>query len=171
MWTIHEINQLSRDEFVDRLGFLFERSPWIAVAAWAERPFASRAALERALTRVVERAPRERQLALIRAHPDLVGRAALAGTLGQSSTSEQAAAGLDPDQLSAEDVRAFMDFNAAYKERFGFPFVICARENKKASILAGFERRLQNDRETEITTALGEIGKICHYRLLDIVSK
>jgi OHCU decarboxylase len=171
MWTIDDINQLSQDEFVDRLGFLFEGSPWIVEAVWAERPFDSRDALERALKRVVERAPRERQLALIRAHPDLVGRAALAGTLGTSSTSEQVAAGLDPNHLSAEDVRAFTDFNAAYKERFGFPFVICARENKKASILAGFERRLQNDRDTEIATALREIGKIGHYRLLDVVSE
>jgi OHCU decarboxylase len=171
MWTLDEINRLSQNEFVDQFGFLYEGSPWIAEAAWAERPFASRDTLEQALTRVVERAPRARQLALIRAHPDLVGRAALAGSLGQSSTSEQAAAGLDPNQLSTEDVRAFTAFNAAYKERFGFPFVICARENKKASILAGFERRLQNDRETEIATALHEIGKICHYRLLDTVSE
>lgn len=169
MLELEEINQLSQPEFVARLGDLFEGSPWIAEAAWTERPFASRDELERALVRVIERAPRERQLALIRAHPDLVGRAALAGTLGGSSTSEQAAAGLDPNQLSAEDVRAFTEFNAAYKERFGFPFVICARENKKASILAGFERRLQNDRDTEITTALREIGKIGHYRLADIV--
>ncbi len=171
MWTTQEINQFSQDEFVDRLGFLYEGSPWIVEAVWAERPFASRDALEHALTRVVERAPQERQLALIRAHPDLVGRAALAGTLGRSSTGEQAAAGLEPNQLSAEDVRAFTEFNAAYKERFGFPFVICARENKKASILAGFARRLHNDRQTEIVTALREIGKICHYRLLDTVSE
>jgi OHCU decarboxylase len=171
MWKIDEINQFSQDAFVARLGFLFEGSPWIAATVWEERPFASRDALERALARVVAQASRERQLGLIRAHPDLVGRAAMAGTLGRSSTSEQTAAGLDPNQLSADDMRAFTEYNAAYAERFGFPFVICARENKKASILAGFEHRLQNDRDTEIATALREIGKICHYRLLDVVAE
>ncbi|MDP9366618.1 MAG: OHCU decarboxylase, partial [Chloroflexota bacterium] len=93
MATIAEINALDRDAFVARLGHLFEGSPWVAAEAWAGRPFADRGVLHRALVAVVERAPEERKLALIRAHPDLVGRAALAGTLGRASATEQAAAG------------------------------------------------------------------------------
>ena len=168
-WTIREINALDRDAFVARLGFLFEGSPWIAAEAWAGRPFASRDDLERALRAVVERAPIDRHLALIRAHPDLVGRAALAGTLGKESTAEQAAAGLDRDRLTPEEIGTFGELNRAYRERFGFPFVICARENKKESILAGFEARLGNSREQEIAVAVNEIAKIGHYRLVDLV--
>ncbi len=168
-WTIDEINAFDREAFVARLGFLFEGSPWIAAEAWQARPFANREALHEALRGVIERAPAERQLALIRAHPDLVGRAALAGTLGRESTAEQAAAGLDRDRLSAEEVATFTRLNGRYRERFGFPFVICARENKKAGILAGFAARLDNDRDEEIGVALGEIAKIGWYRLADVV--
>lgn len=168
-WTVDEINTLDLAAFVARLGFLFEGSPWIAAEAWAARPFASRGALHRALWAVVDRAPAERRLALIRAHPDLVGRAARAGTLGKASTGEQAAAGLERDRLSPAEVARFEELNRTYRDRFGFPFVICARENKKESILAGFETRLRHDREQEIETALDEIAKICQYRLLDVV--
>ena len=168
-WTIAELNALGRDEFVARLGFLFEGSPWIAAEAWEARPFTTRDDLERALRAVVERAPVDRQLALISAHPDLVGRAALAGTLGKESTAEQAAAGLDRDRLTLEEIATFGELNQTYRERFGFPFVICARENKKESILAGFEARLGNTREQEIAVALGEIARIGHYRLIDVV--
>lgn len=166
---IAAINALDRDGFVALLGGLFEGSPWVGVDAWAARPFADRDALERALVEAIERASRERQMALIRAHPDLVGRAALAGTLGRESTAEQAAAGLDRDRLSPAEVARFAELNAAYRERFGFPFVICARENKKDAILAGFAARLGHTREEEIGVALREIGRIGHFRLLDLV--
>ncbi len=118
---------------------------------------------------VVARASQERQLALIRAHPDLVGRAALAGTLSRESTAEQRAAGLDPDALTAEEIARFQEANQAYKDRFGFPFVICARENTKDAIIAGLASRLGNDRHTEIATALREIDRIAWNRLEDIV--
>ncbi len=168
-WDIAAINALDRDGFVALLGGLFEGSPWVAAEAWAARPFADRAALERALVAAIERAPIERHLALIRAHPDLVGRAALAGTLGRESTAEQAAAGLDRDRLAPEEVARFADLNAAYRERFGFPFVICAREHKKDAILAGFATRLGHTRNEEIAVALREIGQIGHHRLHDLV--
>lgn len=168
-WRMAEINGLDREAFVARLGFLYEGSPWIAGEAWAARPFADRAALHAALGQVVAKAGEERKLALIRAHPDLVGRAALAGTLTRESSGEQAAAGLDPDRLSPEEIATFAALNDAYRARFGFPFVICARENKRASIHAGFRERLSHTREEEIAVALGEIAKICHYRLLDVV--
>lgn len=168
-WTIAEINGLDRDEFVARLGFLFEGSPWIAGDAWSARPFAQPVDLLGACRAAIDAAPAERRLGLIRAHPDLVGRAALAGRLGRASTGEQAAAGLDRDRLTPAEIAKFGELNRAYRERFGFPFVVCAREHTKDAILAGFAARLDNDREREIEVALGEIGRIGYHRLEDIV--
>lgn len=161
-----EINALDQAAFVTAFGFLFEGSPWIAAQTWPARPFPSVAALHAALCDVMHRAPVARQLTLIRAHPDLVGRAALAGTLTPESTGEQAAA--DLDNLAPDEVATFTRHNAAYHARFGFPFVICAREHKKDAILAGFGTRLQHSREQELETALGEIAKIAALRLRDV---
>lgn len=169
-WTVHDLNALDREAFTARLGFLFEGSPWIAAEAWERRPFADRDELERALTAMIDEAPVDQQIALIRAHPDLVGRAALAGTLTKESTGEQQAAGLDPNRLTPDEMTAFAESNEAYKRRFDFPFVICAREHKKESILAGFATRLHNERDAEIETALQEIARIGHYRLIDVVT-
>src|SRR5205823_10715133 len=135
--TLEEINAFDRDEFVARLGHVFESSPWIAAEAWRERPFESLERLHETMCGVMYGSTAEQKLALIRAHPDLVGRAALAGTLTQESKGEQASAGLD--RLSPEEVAEFTRLNKLYREKFGFPFVICARENKKESILAGFD--------------------------------
>jgi 2-oxo-4-hydroxy-4-carboxy-5-ureidoimidazoline decarboxylase len=166
---MREIEALDREAFVDRLGFLFEGSPWIAAAGWESRPWRTREALHHALCAVVAGAGTERQLALIRAHPDLVGKAALAGTLSRESTAEQRAAGLDPDALTPNEIERFAAANAAYTARFGFPFVICARENRKTSIRNGLAARLGNDRETEIATALREIERIAFHRLAEVV--
>ena len=162
------LNALSHDEFVGAFGSVFEHSPWIAEETWPKRPFASMEELHRALCQTVADASEEQQLALIRAHPDLVGRLALAGGLTRESTNEQASAGLD--KLSAQEVELFQTNNVAYQEKFGFPFVICARLNRKEAILNGFKTRLKNTREQEIQTALAEIGKIARLRLADIVS-
>ena len=165
--TLQKINALDQDDFVKALNVLFEGPPWIVMQAWRARPFTSLEHLHQALCAVMYNAPVEQQVVLLRAHPDLVGRAALAGTLTSASTSEQAAAGLD--RLSPQEIAAFSRLNQAYRDRFGFPFVICARENKKDSILAGFEARLHNSREQEIEIALGEVAKICWLRLRDLV--
>lgn len=146
---------------------MFEHSPWIAEATWAQRPFASVEALHAALCAQVRTAGEERQRALIRAHPDLVGRLALAGRLTPESAHEQSSAGLD--RLTAAEVARFQQNNAAYQARFGFPFVICARLNKKEAILAGFEARLHNSPEQEVAAALAEIFKIAELRLRDLV--
>jgi OHCU decarboxylase len=114
-------------------------------------------------------APIQQQIALLRAHPDLVGRAALDGTLSQASTNEQAAAGLD--RLTPEEIATFQRLNQTYQDQFGFPFVICARENKKESILDGFVTRLQHTQQEEIEIALGEVAKICALRLYDLVDE
>src|ERR1700733_14878700 len=165
--TLSQLNQSGRAEFVRAVGPAFEHSPWIAELAWWKRPFDDLDALHRMLCETVNRSGEEKQLALIRAHPDLAGRAALAGTLTPASTQEQAGAGVN--QLSPEEILRFQKQNAAYREKFGFPFVICARLNKKEAILAGFERRLPNGRVQEILAALEEIFKIAGLRLRDLV--
>lgn len=165
--AVSDLNIMDQAAFVAALEGIFEGPPWIVRAAWQYRPFADREDLHRSLCAVMQNAAVDQQIALIRAHPDLVGRAALAGTLTPASTSEQAAAGLD--RLTPEEIATFQQQNARYHERFGFPFVICARENKKAGILAGFNSRLDNTHEQEIATALQEIAKIARLRLNDTV--
>jgi OHCU decarboxylase len=165
--SLDEINALDRGAFVEALGGVFEGPPWIVAQAWHARPFGSIEQLHQALCAVMYAAPVERQMALIQAHPDLVGRAAQAGTLGTASTGEQASAGLD--RLTPGEIATFQRLNKEYRDRFSFPFVICARENKKDAILAGFADRLQHTREQEIGIALDEISKICRLRLLDLV--
>lgn len=168
MTTLDHLNTCSVDAFVAEIGFAFEDSPWIARAAGAARPFADRAALHAAMVAVVNAAGEAAQVALIRAHPDLAGRVAREGRLTAASAAEQAGAGLDA--LSAAEIARFDADNGAYRERFGFPFVICAREHTKASILAALARRRENARGEEIATALAEIAKIARLRIEDAVS-
>jgi 2-oxo-4-hydroxy-4-carboxy-5-ureidoimidazoline decarboxylase len=169
MTRLTQLNLMDRTGFVAVCGPLFEHSPWIAESAWLSRPFASLAKLHAVLCDVVSNSPVEKQLALIRAHPDLVGKLAREGRLTTQSTGEQAAAGLN--QLTTVEAEAFDRYNAAYIERFGFPFVICARENRKETILSAFPQRLKNSRDEEISTAMKEIFKIAQFRLLDAVSE
>jgi OHCU decarboxylase len=167
--SLTQLNASDRDGFVAVCGRFFEHSPWIAERTWLRRPFAARDALHVALCDTMYAAPREEQVKLIAAHPDLVGRLAREGKLTAESTCEQSAAGLTA--LSPDEVAAFERYNAAYREKFGFPLVICARENRKEAILSAFPLRLQNTREQEIATALGEIAKIARLRLEDAVDE
>jgi 2-oxo-4-hydroxy-4-carboxy-5-ureidoimidazoline decarboxylase len=167
--TLSEVNQLGRDEFSQIFGGVFERSPWIAGKTFVQRPFANLEELHEAFCKTVNDSSPEQKLALIRAHPDLVGRAALAGTLTRESSSEQASAGLGA--LTPQEIETFQRFNATYRGKFGFPFVICARLNKKEAILAGFERRLPNSLQGEVETALSEIFKIAYLRLQDLIQQ
>jgi 2-oxo-4-hydroxy-4-carboxy-5-ureidoimidazoline decarboxylase len=166
-YTMAQLDALSVADFTRIVGPVFEHSPWIAEATASTRSFENLDQLHRALCETVRTAPIKKQLALIQAHPDLVGRAALAGTLTTESTKEQASAGLS--NLTPAEIALFQKQNASYREKFGFPFVICARLNKKEAIIAGFERRLQNNREEEIKTALEEIFKIAELRLRDLI--
>ena len=159
---------MDADPFVAAVGFVFEHSPWIAREAWQQRPFESVAALHGAMTAVVDRAPAERQIALIAAHPDLAGRVAREGRLTAASTQEQRSAGLD--RLTPDEINRFETLNDAYRKRFGFPFVICARENTKESILAALDARVRNDPRAEVRTALSEIAKIARLRLTEAVN-
>ena len=164
--SLGELNGLPPQEFVRIVGPVFEHSPWIAEMACEQRPFTDFEKLHRALCETVKNSGEEKQLALIRAHPDLVGKLALAGQLTRESTNEQSSAGLT--QLTPGELELFQKQNAAYKSKFGFPFVICARLNKKEAILKGFERRLKNSPAQEVKTALEEIFKIAELRLRDL---
>ncbi len=157
------VNAAARAEFVRTVGPVFEHSPWVAGEVADQRPFGSVEALWETMCLAVSIASEARQTALIRAHPDLVGRAVLTA----ESQGEQAAAGLM--DLSPQEVTLFGRYNAAYKARFGFPFVICARLNKKDAILAAFPVRLRNNETQERETALGEIYKIARLRLEDLI--
>jgi OHCU decarboxylase len=160
--SIAELNRMSREEFVRGVGPVFEHSPWIATVAADKRPFANVEELLRQLCRVVREAPESEQLGLIQAHPDLAER----GVLSAESTREQASAGLD--KLLPEQRSTIQSQNQAYRGKFGFPFVICARLNSKDSIVDALTRRLPHSREQEIQTALEEIFKIAQLRLRDL---
>lgn len=141
---------------------LFEHSPWIEARADALPSSGDRHA---DLMAVVYAATPEEQLALIRAHPELAGKAAIDKTLTEASAAEQASAGLD--RLTEAEFAQFHALNAAYRQRFDFPFIICVRLTDKAGILAAMEARLANDRDTEIATAIAQIGEIVRLRLED----
>jgi len=166
--SLAQINAMDAAAFTDALGFVFELSPWVVARAHAAGPFATREALHEAMTTVLNAAPRDDRLALIRAHPELAGKAAMARALTAESAGEQAGAGLD--RLSRDEYARFHDLNAAYAARFGFPFIICVRRHDKAAILAAMARRLGNDREAEIDEAITQIGDISRLRLFGAVT-
>ena len=163
------VGPMERAAFVSRFGGVFEHSPWIAEAVYeasAGRPPLSADALHAAMCAVFRGAGRARQLDVVRAHPDLAGRLALAGGLTAESTAEQRSAGLD--QCSPAELRRFTELNDAYQARFGFPFIMAVKGRPRAEILAAFERRLANDAETELATALDEIERIAALRLAEL---
>jgi 2-oxo-4-hydroxy-4-carboxy-5-ureidoimidazoline decarboxylase len=165
--TLDHLNQVSAADFTAFLGSIYEHSPWVPLRAIVSRPFASVAALHAAMSEVVASATHAEQSALVAAHPDLAGRRARAGALAPSSAHEQASLGLD--RLSDAEFQRFESLNAAYRARFGFPFVIAVRRQTRASVLREFERRLDNDAETELRTALAEINAIARFRLDDLL--
>lgn len=158
--TDQDFNTLSSEAFVARYAGVVEHSPWVVECAAARRPFAD---LVEGIVAVLEDATPDERVAVIRAHPELAGRAAIAGTLTAESQSEQASAGLD--RMTAPEFKRFHALNAAYGARFGFPFVICVRRTDRAGILRAMAERLENDRETEVATAINEIGHIVRLRL------
>ena len=165
---VDAVNAFDAPAFAARFGDIAEASPWIAEAAFEARPFADREAMVAAFVAVVRAAPRERQLALLRAHPDLAGRAAVAGEVAEESRREQAGAGLD--RLTTEEFDRFHDLNARYRERFGFPFIFAVRGATKEAILAAFEARVGNDADAERATALANVERIVRFRIEDRVA-
>lgn len=157
---------LSEVEFVQLFGAVYEHSPWIARDTWRrglgpgeDTP----AGLSAAMMKTLSDAEPTRKLALVNAHPDLAGRAAVSGKLTPESTSEQAGAGID--ECTPEEFERFQRFNTAYREKFGFPFVMAVKGSDRRLILAAFEARLKNDPDTEFRQALAEIDKIARFRL------
>lgn len=165
--TLDQLNRAGKPEFVRALGEIYENSPWVPERAYDRRPFASVAALFDAMAAAAAAASEAEKLELIRSHPDLAGRAAVAGDLTESSRAEQGTLGLN--RLSNEEFQRFEKLNGAYTEKFGFPFVICVRRQTRDAILDAFERRLRNDPAQEIATALQEIDLIARLRLVQFV--
>jgi 2-oxo-4-hydroxy-4-carboxy-5-ureidoimidazoline decarboxylase len=158
------VNTLCVEAFVARLGGIFEHSPWVARAAFAGRPFASVAALHATMVSVVSNAGTERQLRLLRAHPEL----ARPGPLTEASLSEQGGMGLD--RLAADEAAAFDSLNTAYRARFGFPFIIAVRgQRDRAAIFAALTLRNENSPEQEMAASLAEVTKIARFRLDDLI--
>jgi OHCU decarboxylase len=166
--AIGDTVRMGRGAFVAHFGGVFEGAPWIAGAAWDFGPYASVAGLHRAMVAAVDAAPPEVRRALICAHPELAGKAAIAGELTTESTREQAGAGLH--RLTPEQHEELLSLTAGYRARFGFPFVVCVREHSADSIIATAARRLEADPDEEERTALAEIAKIAALRLADLVS-
>lgn len=154
-----------KEAFVARYGGIYEHSPWVAekTADVLGEATVDAERLAEMMADCVDNASRENQLALIRAHPDLAGKAQVAGELTAESTTEQSSAGLD--QCTSEEFERFQSLNTAYKQKFGFPFVMAVRESGRSEILQAFAARLLNDRDAEFEAALQEIHKIARLRL------
>lgn len=166
--TLDALNGLDLKGFVDVLGEIYEHSPWVAREAFPARPFASLTALHAAMEAAVAQAPEAARLDLLRAHPDLAGKAALAGELTADSSREQGAAGLD--RLTPDEMARFQMLNEAYRTRFGFPFIFAVRHADKARVLAAFEGRIGREPAAEVAGALAEVGKIAWMRLLQKIA-
>jgi 2-oxo-4-hydroxy-4-carboxy-5-ureidoimidazoline decarboxylase len=167
MIPLAALNAASRAEFASRLGGVFEHSPWVAEAAWSRRPFASREALHAAMLAVVAEAGPERQLALLRAHPELAGRAAAEGALTEFSRQEQGGSGLLA--CSPEELARLQALNGRYAERFGFPFILAVRDLDRATILDTLARRVEGTREAELAEALRQVARVTGFRLAALV--
>jgi 2-oxo-4-hydroxy-4-carboxy-5-ureidoimidazoline decarboxylase len=166
--TLADLNRIAAPDFVTALAGIFEHSPWVAERVAAQRPFGSLDALHGAMVAAMWAASDDEKLALLRAHPELAGKEAEAGTLTQHSTGEQDSVGLT--RLSPDEKRQIGQLNAAYRARHGFPFIIAVKLRTKRQIFAAFERRLNNDPAEEFVTALAEVGRIARIRLEALLS-
>ena len=162
--TFDQLNYLSETEFISSLGAIFEHSPWVAAAVANQRPFSSLEELHGAMVNVVQHAKLEKQLELIRAHPNLGAKL----KMSEQSVSEQAGLGLD--RLNPAEFERLSSLNAAYRKKFGFPFIIAVRNHTKASITDHFLTRLEHSEKLEIETALEQIGIIAKFRLQDLIA-
>jgi 2-oxo-4-hydroxy-4-carboxy-5-ureidoimidazoline decarboxylase len=164
---IEDINNCDAARFVELLGGIFEHSPWVAERVYARRPFADRADLHRKMVDEVRSASQGRQLDLLCQHPELAGREADADGLTAASKREQAGAGLN--QCSAEELARIKYFNQAYRENFGFPFIIAVTGLDRFQIIAAMEKRLAHSATNEFRIALGEVEKIGLIRLEKLI--
>lgn len=167
MISIDQLNTLSQDEFTNLLGDVFEHSAWVAQEAWLRRPFTNDLDLHKAMCAAVARAGLEPQLRLIRAHPQLAGKAAVRGELTDASTREQRGAGLD--QCSPEEFASLTALNEAYQAKFGFPFILAVRGHTRQSIIDNMATRLDRPHDEEVAEALRQIERIAAFRLADMI--
>ena len=161
---------MAKSAFMEQYGGIFENSPWVAEGAFALElgpAHDTAAGLHNALCRVFRAASDDKRREVLRAHPDLAGKLAAAKRLTAESTQEQASAGLDA--LTDQERDAFGALNADYVAKHGFPFIIAVRDHNKASILATFETRVANDRDTEFVEACAQVERIAYYRLRDLL--
>jgi OHCU decarboxylase len=157
--NIDELNHLSQPEFVERLGWIFEGSPWVAERAWGHGPFATIGALHAAMVAEVEHASTDEQLALLRAHPDLGARV----KMSSASAGEQSGAGLE--HLTAEETAELLRLNSGYRDEYGFPFLLAVKGLTKNDILKSLRERAGGAREGEFRTALDQVFRIARFRL------
>ena len=167
-YTLSQLNGMSAAQFVQALGGIYEHAPWVAEQAAAQRPFASAAALTAAMRKAVDTAGEDAQLKLVRAHPELAGKAAVRGELTAESTREQSGAGLN--QCTPEEFERLQSLNAQYNAKFGFPFILAVRGYDRHGIIENFSKRVENDRDTELRTSLEQIHRIAGFRLHDLIS-
>jgi 2-oxo-4-hydroxy-4-carboxy-5-ureidoimidazoline decarboxylase len=166
-YTLEQLNTMSADAFTAALSGIFEHSPWVAAAAADKRPFASVEALAGTMSDLVEAAGEASQLALINAHPELAGKAAVRGELTEESTREQSGAGLA--QCTQEEFDELQHLNRAYREKFGFPFILAVRGHDRHGIIANFEARVNNSRADELRASLDQIYRIARFRLDELI--
>jgi len=168
MMSLADVNAMATPAFIARFGDVAEHASWVAEQAATRRPFASLEAMIEAFRVAIMDASASEQLRLIRAHPDLAGRAAIAGELAEESRKEQAAAGLD--RLTSEEFARFSALNGHYRDRFGIPFILAVKGASKDMILESFASRLANDRDTELANALDQVCRIVAFRIEGRVS-
>jgi 2-oxo-4-hydroxy-4-carboxy-5-ureidoimidazoline decarboxylase len=162
--TIAELNQTDRETFVDLLGSVYERSPWVAERTWSEQPFSSIDDVHESMESAVRNVSREEKLQLLREHPDLGERTEMT----EASQKEQTSAGLD--QLSPNQYEAFQRLNETYREKFGFPFIIAVKDESPSTIRAAMEERVDHSKSEEFQTALNEVHTIARFRLEDLLA-
>ena len=163
MITLADLNRDSCSQFVARVGGIFEHSPWVAERAWDARPFTDVADLHAKMTAAMRAAPHRQQLALLRAHPELAGKAMVSNTLTADSTNEQMRSGLT--HCAPEELAALQRLNAAYNGKFGWPFIAAVKYMDRAGIIRLFTERLENDAAGEFEECLANIEKITRWRL------
>ncbi|WP_321966886.1 2-oxo-4-hydroxy-4-carboxy-5-ureidoimidazoline decarboxylase [Burkholderia cepacia] len=166
-YTLDQLNTMAPSAFVAALSGIFEHSPWVAEVAAGERPFTSIDALHKTMSGAVESGGEARQLALINAHPELAGKAAVRGELTAESTREQSGAGLD--QCTQEEFDKLLTLNRTYREKFGFPFILAVRGYDRHGIIANFESRVNHSRTEELRASLDQIYRIARFRLDDLI--
>jgi len=163
MLSLQSLNALDQAAFTALLGGIYEHSPWVAQRCWGQRPFASLAQLQAAMAQALDSASADEQLGVIRAHPELSGKAALRSDLTAESRQEQAGAGLD--QCSPEEYAQLLEGNRRYGETFGFPFIIAVKGLGRQQIIAALQQRCARSRAEELAEALRQIHRIAAFRL------